>query len=154
MSLRFIPWLILLIIGLHFSGHSQIRPTVQFKKWEQSLVFSLVMGDHFKNDSADIFIDGTLFFLNVKLNSNLSDGCADVLVDIHKDECGEYRAGIFRGDSIKINPLPAIVQVKIVLNGKPFEYNIDPGNGKYALFAKQADGQMIFRQSHRQPNFE
>lgn len=154
MPLRSTAYLILLTSLLHLQGYSQVRPTERFKQWENSLVFSLVMGDHFENDSADIFIDGLPFFLNVKLNSNPVDGCADVIVDIHKNECGEYRAGIFRGDSIKLKPLPAIIQVRIILNGKSFSYSIDPRNGKYALFQKAADSKMVFRQSHRQPTFE
>ncbi|RZJ99957.1 MAG: hypothetical protein EOO46_21440 [Flavobacterium sp.] len=143
-----------ILIGVRFDTYSQVRPTERFKQWEKTLVFSLVMGDHFKNDSADIFIGGNKFFTNVKLISNPYDGCADVIVDVHKGEKGLYRVGIFERDSMTIQPLSEPVNVKLVFNGKVSEYIIDTKNGKYALFEKDASGQLYFRQSHRRPSFE
>jgi hypothetical protein len=154
MVLRTVSFFIFLIAGLQHNLYSQVRPTEKFEKWEKTLVFSLVMGDHFENDSADIFIDGTAFFRNVKLTSSRSDGCADVIINIHKNEAGEYRVAIFRGDSVDVKPLPDLINVKLVFNGKLFEYIINPKSGKYALFEKEAAGLLTFRQTNRQPTFE
>ena len=112
------------------------------KRFEKGLVLDFVLADHFKNDSADIYFDGVRLFQNVKLNSSPSDGQTDASVEIRQDECGQYRAEIFRGDTIPIKSVRSIATIKIVLNGIPSEFLVDTRKGKYVWFIKERSSEL------------
>jgi hypothetical protein len=161
MGFRIITCVIFLIAALPYGGRSQshFHESEYVKNYEKGLVLEVVMGDWFRNDSADIYIGKKLLFKNVKLNTSQSDGLADVSISIRVNKAGRHRVQTYSYYQSNTIPIKAKtirnpVKLTIVLNGSPFEYALDLSKGRYVVFYKSSISGLIMGQSHRMTVFD